>query len=84
MAQEALKVCLRKFTPLNQWLFFEALNCLPDGDPQAEPCSAQVDSRYLGQIEILGTKIQQLLMNRKLFLVGAGTSGIGSKFLIEG
>ena len=29
-AQEALKACSHKFTPLHQYLYFDAFECLPD------------------------------------------------------
>ncbi len=29
-AQEVMKACSGKFHPLNQWLYFDALECLPE------------------------------------------------------
>uniref|UniRef100_A0A8C5BYH3 E1 ubiquitin-activating enzyme n=1 Tax=Gadus morhua TaxID=8049 RepID=A0A8C5BYH3_GADMO len=64
-AQEVLKACSGKFKPLIQWLYFDALECLPKDD----------GSRYDGQIAVFGSKFQERLGKLKYFLVGAGAIG---------
>lgn len=50
VAQEVMKACSEKFTPIVQWLYFDATECLPDGDgPTEEDCKA-TGSRYDGQV----------------------------------
>ncbi|KAL0191706.1 hypothetical protein M9458_014404, partial [Cirrhinus mrigala] len=41
-AQEVVKACSGKFTPLRQWLYFDALECLPqdnDGVLSEDACA---------------------------------------------
>lgn len=39
----SLQACSRKFTPLQQWLYFDALECLPENEnQQAERSSSTV------------------------------------------
>ncbi|XP_061113280.1 ubiquitin-like modifier-activating enzyme 1 [Conger conger] len=78
-AQEVMKACSRKFTPLQQWLYFDALECLPEEDEPAllltaEACEPR-DSRYDGQIAVFGKAFQEKLALQKYFLVGAGAIG---------
>uniref|UniRef100_A0A5F8GFH7 Ubiquitin like modifier activating enzyme 7 n=1 Tax=Monodelphis domestica TaxID=13616 RepID=A0A5F8GFH7_MONDO len=65
-AQEMLKAASGKFTPLDQWLYFDALECLPE-DGQ--------DCRYDGQIAVFGADFQKKLGEQNYFLVGAGAIG---------
>ncbi|CAL8337296.1 unnamed protein product [Lota lota] len=79
-AQEVLKACSGKFTPLQQWLYFDALECLPtDVDNKEEQLSESTfssnGSRYDGQIAVFGSKFQERLGKLKYFLVGAGAIG---------
>ncbi|XP_028908082.1 ubiquitin-like modifier-activating enzyme 7 isoform X1 [Ornithorhynchus anatinus] len=76
-AQEVLKAASGKFRPLNQWLYINALECLPeDGEPPPSPedC-APLDSRYDGQRAVFGTDFQKKLGRQCYFLVGAGAIG---------
>ncbi|XP_031200617.1 ubiquitin-like modifier-activating enzyme 7 isoform X3 [Mastomys coucha] len=61
-AQEALKAISRKFMPLDQWLYFDALECLPDEKllPSPEDCHPR-NCRYDGQIAVFGTGLQEKL-----------------------
>uniref|UniRef100_A0A8D3DPY7 E1 ubiquitin-activating enzyme n=1 Tax=Scophthalmus maximus TaxID=52904 RepID=A0A8D3DPY7_SCOMX len=68
-AQEVIKACSRKFTPLQQWLYFDALQCLPQGENQPK------GTRYDGQIAVFGSAFQEKLERQKYFLVGAGAIG---------
>ncbi|XP_010731086.3 ubiquitin-like modifier-activating enzyme 1 [Larimichthys crocea] len=75
-AQEVIKACSRKFTPLKQWLYFDALECLPEeGDQLAEGSLPAIGTRYDGQIAVFGSAFQEKLERQKYFLVGAGAIG---------
>uniref|UniRef100_A0A8C9ZSX2 E1 ubiquitin-activating enzyme n=1 Tax=Sander lucioperca TaxID=283035 RepID=A0A8C9ZSX2_SANLU len=69
-AQEVIKACSRKFTPLQQWLYFDALECLPEDEDHLAECT-----RYDGQIAVFGSAFQEKLEMQKYFLVGAGAIG---------
>ncbi|KTF71356.1 hypothetical protein cypCar_00036512 [Cyprinus carpio] len=70
-AQEVVKACSGKFTPLRQWLYFDALECLPqenDGVLSEDACAPR-DSRYDGQISVFGSAFQDKLKKQNYFLV---------------
>ncbi|KAF7249672.1 Ubiquitin-like modifier-activating enzyme 1 [Varanus komodoensis] len=74
-AQEVLKAASQKFTPLNQWLYFDAFECLPQEEQlTAEDCAPR-NSRYDGQIAVFGANFQEQLGKQKYFVVGAGAIG---------
>ncbi|XP_055504306.1 ubiquitin-like modifier-activating enzyme 1 [Leucoraja erinacea] len=78
-AQEVLKACTGKFLPLNQWMYFDALECLPEesevkGDVNEENFQPK-RCRYDGQIAIFGADFQEKLKAQKYFLVGVGAIG---------
>uniref|UniRef100_A0A8C4XJS3 E1 ubiquitin-activating enzyme n=1 Tax=Falco tinnunculus TaxID=100819 RepID=A0A8C4XJS3_FALTI len=76
-AQEALKAITGKFLPLDQWLYFDALECLGlEGAAQlAEEDCAPRGSRYDGQIAVFGAAFQEQLGCQKYLVVGAGAVG---------
>ncbi|XP_059184316.1 ubiquitin-like modifier-activating enzyme 1 [Centropristis striata] len=75
-AQEVIKACTGKFTPLHQWLYFDALECLPEEEDQPAECSFTAKgTRYDGQIAVFGQAFQEKLERQKYFLVGAGAIG---------
>lgn len=76
VAQEVMKACSGKFNPVYQWLYFDALECLPSDLSQINKgnCKA-VGSRYDGQIAVFGNTFQQRLGALKYFVVGAGAIG---------
>ncbi|XP_058028692.1 ubiquitin-like modifier-activating enzyme 7 isoform X2 [Ahaetulla prasina] len=74
-AQEVLKAVSGKFTPLDQWLYFDAYECLPEGEQLTEKNCAPRGSRYDGQIAVFGADFQKRLGKQKYFLVGAGAIG---------
>lgn len=75
-AQEVVKACSGKFTPLRQWLYYDALECLPeDEEVLTEEACAPRDCRYDGQIAVFGSAFQDKLKRQKYFLVGAGAIG---------
>uniref|UniRef100_A0A673XX41 E1 ubiquitin-activating enzyme n=1 Tax=Salmo trutta TaxID=8032 RepID=A0A673XX41_SALTR len=77
-AQEVMKACTGKFMPMKQWLYFDALECLPEEEGGAmlteEDCAPR-NSRYDGQIAVFGIKLQEELAKQRYFLVGAGAIG---------
>jgi ubiquitin-activating enzyme E1 len=77
VGQEVLKACSSKFMPLKQWCYFDAIECLPDGDawPLAPEEYAPTNTRYDGQIAVFGQTYQQKIQDLSLFLVGAGAIG---------
>ncbi|OLY85617.1 Ubiquitin-activating enzyme E1 1 [Smittium mucronatum] len=75
VAQEVLKACTGKFTPLNNYMYFDSLESLPtDFIPSKEEC-AQIGSRYDGQIAVFGKSFQEKIENYRQFLVGSGAIG---------
>jgi len=76
-AQEVMKACSGKFTPIQQWLYFDALECLPESadDVLTEENCRPVKSRYDGQRAVFGDAFQTKLGNLRYFLVGAGAIG---------
>uniref|UniRef100_A0A6Q2WVN0 E1 ubiquitin-activating enzyme n=1 Tax=Esox lucius TaxID=8010 RepID=A0A6Q2WVN0_ESOLU len=76
-AQEVLKACTGKFMPVMQWLYFDALECLPEDGAEAlspEDCAPR-NSRYDSQIAVFGSRLQEELAKQRYFLVGAGAIG---------
>ncbi|ELU11611.1 hypothetical protein CAPTEDRAFT_162959 [Capitella teleta] len=77
-AQEVMKATTGKFSPLNQFLYFDAYECLPedgvDGVITEAMCEPK-NSRYDGQTAVLGDQIQNQINDLKYFLVGAGAIG---------
>ncbi|XP_054450808.1 ubiquitin-like modifier-activating enzyme 7 [Pteronotus mesoamericanus] len=76
-AQEVLKAASRKFLPLDQWLYLDALDCLPDDEellPKPEDCKSRC-CRYDGQIAVFGADFQEKLSRQHYLLVGAGAIG---------
>lgn len=89
-AQEVLKVCSGKFTPLHQWLYYDAREVLqarlcgaksvtastcPGAAAAIFPDRAAKASRHAGQEAVLGHAFQSYLHHRKAFIVGAGALG---------
>ncbi|KAM3844658.1 ubiquitin-like modifier-activating enzyme 7 isoform 2-T2 [Vipera latastei] len=74
-AQEVLKAVSGKFTPLDQWLYFDAYECLPEGEQLTETNCAPCATRYDGQIAVFGADFQKRLGEQKYFLVRAGAIG---------
>jgi len=74
IAQEALKACTAKFSPLKQFLTFDAFECLPP-DYTAKPAFAAGPGRYQDQTTIFGKEFQSRLEKANLFLVGSGAIG---------
>ena len=73
VAQEVLKACSGKFTPIFQFLYYDAFEALPARADHADCC--EVGSRYDGQIVVFGEALQKALADSRVFLVGAGAIG---------
>ncbi|XP_078270319.1 ubiquitin-like modifier-activating enzyme 1 [Rhinoraja longicauda] len=77
-AQEVMKACTGKFQPLNQWMYFDSLECLPEESEDVNVSDEAFQPRgcrYDGQIAIFGADFQEKLKAQKYFLVGAGAIG---------
>lgn len=77
VAQEVLKACSGKFSPLKQYMYSDSLESLPDPKefPRNEETTKPINSRYDNQIAVFGLKFQQKVANSKVFLVGSGAIG---------
>lgn len=82
-AQEVIKAVSNKFTPTKQFLYFEALNILPDDYVENRK---QIESknplifkprrdRYDAQTIIFGRQYIDAMHKKKVFIVGAGAIG---------
>ncbi|KIV87659.1 hypothetical protein PV11_03191 [Exophiala sideris] len=74
-AQEVLKAVSGKFTPVAQWLYFDALESLPTSVARSEELCKPLGSRYDGQIAVFGKEYQEKISNVRNFLVGSGAIG---------
>ncbi|KAF1745227.1 hypothetical protein MXB_1303 [Myxobolus squamalis] len=75
-AQEVFKAASGKFTPINQLMYFDSLECLPEN--YCEMCESSfqpLNSRYDKQISIFGKEFQEILANLHVFIVGSGAIG---------
>lgn len=61
VAQEVMKACTGKFNPIYQWLYFDAIECLPTEEKITEELAAPTGSRYDGQIAVFGRNFQKKL-----------------------
>lgn len=77
VAQEVLKACSGKFTPLKQFMYFDSLESLPSPEqfPRTEQTTAPINTRYDNQIAVFGLEFQKKIANLKVFLVGSGAIG---------
>lgn len=77
IAQEVLKCCSSKFSPVKQCMYFDSLESLPNVDeyPRNAETTNPTGSRYDPQIAVFGAKYQAAIANLKVFLVGSGAIG---------
>ncbi|XP_054272090.1 ubiquitin-like modifier-activating enzyme 1 [Macrosteles quadrilineatus] len=75
VAQEVMKACSGKFSPIYQWLYFDAIECLPESKDIPETDCQPSGNRYDGQIAVFGKEFQKRLGSLKYFVVGAGAIG---------
>ncbi|CAF1325477.1 unnamed protein product [Rotaria sordida] len=84
-AQEAIKAVTGKFMPIRQFLYFDAIECLPEnvfhslneGTSESNTRSnfPSKQSRYYSQEVVFGEDFQDKLGNAKYFLIGSGAIG---------
>ncbi|XP_042226098.1 ubiquitin-like modifier-activating enzyme 1 [Homarus americanus] len=75
-SQEVIKACSGKFSPVYQWLYFDAVECLPGNASHLSPGDfSPRGSRYDAQVAVLGRQLQDRLGSFKVFVVGAGAIG---------
>jgi ubiquitin-activating enzyme E1 len=74
VGQEVLKACSGKFTPIQQWFYFDSAESLPDEPLPAEEYQP-LGCRYDSQIAVFGKTFQGKLNDLNYFLVGAGAIG---------
>ncbi|KAG0338439.1 SPS-sensor component ptr3 [Podila humilis] len=75
VAQEVLKACTGKFSPIHQWLYFDSLESLPNTVELTEAACQPIGSRHDNQIAVFGKEFQGRIENYREFLVGAGAIG---------
>lgn len=61
VAQEVMKASSGKFHPIHQWLYFDAIECLPPNEEIVEEDCVPNGSRYDGQTCVFGRKFQEKL-----------------------
>nr|BEH82872.1 ubiquitin-activating enzyme [Halocynthia roretzi] len=76
-AQEVMKACSGKFNPIKQFLYFDAVECLPEEDEVllTEETCKMTNDRYDGQVAVFGHEFQKKIEGQKWFVVGAGAIG---------
>merc|ERR1712173_575822 len=74
IAQEIVKGCTGKFTPITQQYYFAATEILPFHIKDWTEFSPQ-KSRYDSQIAVIGNTLHKKLQQQSFFLVGAGSIG---------
>ncbi|ORZ36115.1 hypothetical protein BCR44DRAFT_1479631 [Catenaria anguillulae PL171] len=75
MAQEVLKACSGKFSPLKQYLYFDSFESLPQSYSLSQSKCAMRGTRYDGQIAVFGSDFQKRVQETRNFVVGAGAIG---------
>ncbi|OAQ28961.1 ubiquitin-activating emzyme E1 [Linnemannia elongata AG-77] len=75
IAQEVLKACTGKFSPIHQWMYFDSLESLPTSVTLTEESCQPIGSRHDPQIAVFGREFQERIENFREFLVGAGAIG---------
>ncbi|KAH8025949.1 hypothetical protein HPB51_014282 [Rhipicephalus microplus] len=75
-AQEVIKACTGKFTPIHQWFYFDAFECLPQKASVPEFCVKEMElARYGAQACVFGSDVQRTLLSLNYLVVGAGAIG---------
>ena len=73
-AQEAIKGCTHRYTPLQQLLYVDASSSMPSPRPSATERAPRGD-RYDGQRMVIGQRSIERLQSLTYFVVGAGAIG---------
>lgn len=72
-AQEVAKACSGKFTPIYQYLYYDALDCLSENYKDIK--SNVIGTRYDAQVKVFSEELQYKLKQMKYFIVGSGAIG---------
>ncbi|ARF11555.1 ubiquitin-activating enzyme E1 [Klosneuvirus KNV1] len=72
-AQEVAKACSGKFTPIYQYLYYDALDCVSENYKDIK--THVIGTRYDAQIKVFGEELQHKLKHMKYFIVGSGAIG---------
>jgi ubiquitin-activating enzyme E1 len=71
VAQEAIKGCTGKFTPIKQYMYFEDIDCLTN----TEFKQPEKVTRYYSMEKLFGKEFLTTLQNTNTFIVGSGAIG---------
>jgi ubiquitin-activating enzyme E1 len=78
-AQEVMKACTGKFTPIMQYFYYDCREVLPNETEftriQSELSTFNANQRYASQVAVFGESFQKKLLNLKYFVVGSGALG---------
>jgi ubiquitin-activating enzyme E1 len=75
MAQEVIKSLSGKYTPLNQFLYVDAIEILPSLEILTSGKVELANNRYDAERILLGSELLETVRNANLFMVGAGAIG---------
>lgn len=75
--QDVIKALSGKFTPIQQWFYYDATDLVSQMDKldESELLCGEKDSRYSAQINIFGNTVNKKIQYSKIFIVGAGAIG---------
>eukprot|EP00045_Choanoeca_perplexa_P013386 m.151731 g.151731 ORF g.151731 m.151731 type:complete len:1007 (-) comp16344_c0_seq1:68-3088(-) len=74
-AQEVMKACSGKFSPVFQYLYFDALEALPEAGPPSDEDVQPRGNRYDGLAAVFGHSFVEKMKAQHYFMVGAGAIG---------
>eukprot|EP01061_Rhynchopus_euleeides_P038990 TRINITY_DN6686_c0_g1_i2.p1 TRINITY_DN6686_c0_g1~~TRINITY_DN6686_c0_g1_i2.p1 ORF type:complete len:1103 (+),score=303.92 TRINITY_DN6686_c0_g1_i2:83-3310(+) len=74
-AQEALKACTGKYSPIHQFYYIDCAHVLPGGDGVAGAPPSRLDSRYASLEAVIGAQNMKAVHDLKYFMVGCGALG---------
>lgn len=73
-AQEVLKACSGKFSPIKQFLYYDSIDSLALENFDEDEYEA-LNSKYSSQISVFGKEFQKKILEANAFIVGAGAIG---------
>jgi ubiquitin-activating enzyme E1 len=80
-AQEVMKACTGKFTPITQFFYYDCREVLPAESEfnrlihEFSTTTFNESQRYASQVAIFGEEFQAKLFNLKYFIIGSGALG---------
>lgn len=74
-AQEVMKACSGKYSPIKQHLYFDSLESLPEDSSSVPEMMQPTGSRHDAQIAVFGSEFQKKLGAANYLLVGSGAIG---------